>query len=242
MTPTFNLETKLWTDKIDIVAGMDEVGRGAFAGPVVAGCVVFDSKIQNLRSMIPIRIDDSKRLTARQREASAIWIKENALMWGIGEASVAEINKFGIIKATHKAFRRAIKDAEIRCSSSIQYLLLDAFYIPRIRKLDMNRKGSKSRKGKQLAIVKGDQKSISIAAASIIAKVYRDSLMTQLSNKQSLSIRNNPSFNKYKWDKNKGYGTKEHRDALLEYGITKHHRNQFINSFLTNNQQLKTNN
>ena len=111
--PDFSFEKALWKKNYKAVAGVDEVGRGSFAGPVVAGCVVFHSIFNEA-----LVINDSKKLTSIQREKADKWIKENALCWGIGEASVTEINRLGIVKATEKAFRRAIAN----CTLSINYL------------------------------------------------------------------------------------------------------------------------
>jgi ribonuclease HII len=216
--PNFRFERKLWKKGYKIVAGVDEVGRGSFAGPVVAGCAVFDEnskfKIHNLE----VRIDDSKRMTAKQREKSEKWIKENALSWGIGEISTTLINRSGMAKATKKAFRKAISETRKKLGKKIDYLLADAFFISYVPGLPKKRR--------QLAIIDGDQKSISIAAASIIAKVYRDKLMISLS-KQS-------KYKKYKWGQNKGYGTREHQKAIKKYGITRYHRKKFVNTFLSN--------
>ncbi len=205
--PDFSFEKKLWK-KYKFVAGMDEVGRGSFAGPVVTACVIFP------QISIKVLINDSKKLSSKQRKVSDIWIRENAIAFGIGEASVAQINKFGIKKATEIAFRKAISN--INKARKVEYLLMDAFYVPYVKGL---------KRKNQLAIVKGDQKSLSIAAASIIAKVYRDKLMVNLSK--------NRSFKKYGWEKNKGYGTKGHRDAISKHGTTKHHRKQFIETWLS---------
>src|SRR5258708_4288131 len=141
--PTFKFEKELWQKGIKIIGGADEVGRGAFAGPVVAACVVF-----NINQEINILIHDSKILTQKQREKANLWIKEKALAYGIGSASVTEINKHGIVKATNIAFRRAIRNV----NSSIEYLLIDAFYVPRVHGVSRN---------KQLAIIKGDSLSVS---------------------------------------------------------------------------------
>lgn len=272
--PNFKFENRLWKRGFKIVAGADEVGRGCFAGPVVAGCVSFpqvlNSKLQMLKK--EIRIDDSKKLTNKQRGVAEKWIKENSLAWGIGEASVSEINRLGMTKATSSAFRRAVANANIRLHSRIEYLLVDAFFIPYTRGLPIgknkqprikptlrfSRKFSKSLftaslhpraksprisqglnkgvrghrnpkidnlRGRQTAIINGDEKSISIAAASILAKVYRDKLM--------ISLSENLKFKKYGWDTNKGYGTKKHRMAIVRYGIIRHHRKMFVETFLT---------
>lgn len=238
--PDFSFEKELWQRGIDFVAGIDEVGRGCFAGPVVASAValsansttksgqVFQFPIFN-KNKKKVIINDSKKLTLGQRENSAEWIKENALTWGVGVGSVALINKRGIKRATDFAFRSALKNAEVRLNRRVEYLLIDAFYIPFVRGLPVGRKityrkglTKKTVKfyGKQLAIKKGDQKSLSIAAASIIAKVYRDKLMVGLSR--------DLKFKKYGWDENKGYGTLLHRMAIETYGVTKLHRLQFV--------------
>lgn len=212
--PDFSFEQKIWKRGYKFIGGIDEVGRGALAGPVVAAAVVFvEQKTESFwfkAQQEKITIKDSKKMSSKQREIANKWIKENALTWGIGSSSVSEINKFGIVKATQIAFRKAIKS----CNKRIDFLMIDAFYIPYV--IGLKRK-------KQLAIIKGDTKSISIAAASIIAKVYRDNLMTKLSN--------NPKYKKYKWGENKGYGTKVHQNAIKTYGKTRLHRVSFLFKF-----------
>lgn len=219
MTPNFNFERKLWDRGISYVVGVDEVGRGCFAGPVFAACIGFSSD-----TSIPagIRVDDSKRLTHIQRKRANSWIKKTADIVGIGIASVVEIDNIGIVKASFRAMRRAVTDAEENYPLAadcvaIEHLLVDAFDIPNFRGFPKRR---------QTPIVKGDGLSLSIAAASIVAKVARDNLMEKLSNLRD--------YRKYKWHKNKGYGTREHRDALLKYGPTRHHRRQFVETFTRN--------
>lgn len=214
MFPDFSFEKKYWKKNFRVVAGVDEVGRGCFAGPVVAGCVAFspNSKFDDLSSK-KIFINDSKKVTPRRREVASFWIKKNALCYGIGWATVGEINRFGIKKGSEIAFRRAIKN----CGKRINYLLIDAFYIPHTKGL---------KRKNQKPIIKGDAKSFSIAAASIVAKVYRDRLMTKLSQQ--------PKYKKYQWNKNKGYGTLSHRKAIKKYGITKLHRKKFVETFIKN--------
>ncbi|MCL4338289.1 ribonuclease HII [Patescibacteria group bacterium] len=252
--PDFSFENKCWQKGYDLVIGVDEVGRGAFAGPVVAGAVVLKRFNQwkvtsDNRSAGPVvagtavvkeksyvlgveymGIDDSKRLSPQKREKLDIEIRKY-FYFGIGQAGVAEINRFGIVAATEKAMRCAIKrvlDQGLRIKEnenpknpdscfiirdSNVFLLLDGFnikYIPGI--------GLKNQK----AIIKGDRKSISIAAASIVAKVARDNMMCELSGK----------YEKYKWDENKGYGTSYHRLALSEYGATRFHRRQFVSAYI----------
>lgn len=229
MRPNFEYETSFW-EKGLVVAGADEVGRGAFAGPVVASTVVFGHPEANEMSdriflnrfyrpdfhrnsrMTGVIINDSKKLNRNQREKADIWIRKNALAFGIGEASVEEINKLGILKAIHKAYRRSIKNINFE----INHLLVDAFYVPNLLGLP---------KGKQTPIIRGDSASFSIAAASIVAKVYRDNLMFEHAKKSS--------HKKYFWHKNVGYGTHAHRQAILEHGMTDLHRKQFVESFIT---------
>jgi ribonuclease HII len=174
----------------EIVAGIDEVGRGAWAGPLVAGaCIVKEG--------FPVEgIDDSKKINSTKREKLSNMIKQNHLS-SIGSVSTSEINEVGLSKATYIAIARAIDLLPVKPT----ILLIDGNYT-----YDF---GIKTQN-----IPKGDSKSISIAAASIVAKVYRDNLMTQL------------SFNypDYRWDKNVGYGTQSHIDGLLTSGVSKHHR------------------
>jgi ribonuclease HII len=210
MNPSFDYERKLWDRGLRFVGGADEVGRGAFAGPIVAAACAFapNSNFQfpiYNQSKNKIIINDSKKLSSKQRELASIWIKENCLAWGVGAGSVYEINKYGIVKATNKAFRRAMKDLKLEA------LLVDAFYVPYV--LGIQKKN-------QTPIIKGDAKSLSIAAASIIAKVYRDKIMQGLSKKFR--------FKKYGWAENMGYGTAKHRVAILKHGTTRHHRKDYL--------------
>jgi ribonuclease HII len=225
--PNFRYEKKLWKKGYKLVAGVDEVGRGCFAGPVVAGCVVFSWGIR-----IPgdIVVDDSKKLRPRQRKIVNDWIRENAVTYGTGEVSAGVINKIGMTKATQMAFRRAVANASNRLGKRVDYLLIDYFFAPYVRGLPMARKEArKNRKlndgrARQKAIVNGDEKSISIAAASIVAKVYRDKYMASLGKK--------PRYKKYGWEKNRGYGTRQHQEAIKKYGVTRYHRKAFVETFL----------
>lgn len=231
--PNFSSEKRLWKKGFQFIAGLDEVGKGSFAGPVVAGCVVFkpDTKVPK-----NIYINDSKRVTPKRRKIANKWIIKNALIWGTGEVTARVINKVGISKAAQMAFRRAIENANNRMQKRIDYLLIDAFFVPYIRGLPMRRKTARKNynlrdgNARQLAIVKGDQKSVSIAAASIIAKVHRDNIMKSLSK--------NPRYIRYGWDKNKGYGTKEHGRAIKKFGISKYHRKQFVETFLSKSKRV----
>jgi ribonuclease HII len=211
----FSYESPLWENGL-MVGGVDEVGRGALAGPVVSGCVVFRSGI-----IIPehIKINDSKVLTSKMRMEASEWIKFNSVSWGIGGASAKTINKIGIVKATQVAMRRAVLIANQNLINQklniVEHLLLDAFYLPRAKSLPLS---------SQTAIVKGDGKSVSIAAASIIAKVYRDELMERLSG--------NKIYQNFGWETNKGYGTKFHQDAIAKHGASLHHRDLFLRRIL----------
>lgn len=222
--PDFSYERKLWKKGFKFIAGVDEVGKGCFAGPLVAAAVAF---APNSNYQLPISnefskliiINDSKQMSPKQREMADKWIRKNALTFGIGQASVAQINRLGIKKASEIAFREAIKNSSIRVSR-IEYLLIDAFYIPFVKGL---------RRKNQTPIIKGDTKSISIAAASIIAKVYRDRLMQGLARK--------PKYKFYGWGRNKGYGTREHQEALKKYGTTRQHRKQWVETWERNSKK-----
>ncbi|CAN5330278.1 ribonuclease HII [soil metagenome] len=200
--PDFSYENELYKKGFKFIGGVDEVGRGAFAGPVVAACVVFKENTN-----IKVLINDSKKLSSKQRELANHWIKNNAQYFGIGSASSGKIDKVGIKKTTEIAMRQAIKN----CHIEIEHLLVDAFYIPKVKSISKNN---------QTPIIKGDSKSFSIAAASIIAKVYRDKLMTTYSL--------NPKYKNYNWGKNKGYGTLDHRIAIKKYGKSRLHRVSFL--------------
>jgi ribonuclease HII len=174
----------------------------------------------------------SKKLTPRRREIADEWICKNAKMHGVGEVSASIVNRVGMAKATNMAFRKAVADANLRAKRRIEYLLIDAFYVPYIRGIPIRRKTARKdhklrdRNARQRAIVNGDEKVISIAAASIVAKVYRDSLMKKIGKRER--------YKKYDWVNNKGYASKKHQNAILKYGITGYHRKQFVDTFLKN--------
>jgi len=201
--PDFRFEKGYWKKGYGVVIGVDEVGRGALAGPVVAGAVA----LKRGDSLLGIGIDDSKRLAAKKREGLAKIIRKDAAV-GIGEVGVAYINRHGIVKATQKAMRKSIANLKLHKNPKI-FVLVDAFHVKYIPGVGLEN---------QKAIIKGDQKSISIAAASIIAKVYRDKLMVRLGKK----------YPKYKWRENKGYGTEKHLAAIKKHGPTKLHRLAFL--------------
>lgn len=179
---------------IDQIAGVDEVGRGPLAGPVVAAAVILpqDEKILNL--------NDSKKLTAKKREELAETIKSKAIAFGYGIVEADEIDRINIYQATLKAMELAIRNL----NKAPEHLLIDAVKLPQVTI-------------GQTSIIGGDGKSASIAAASILAKVYRDNLMLELDR----------LFPQYSFKRNKGYGTKEHLSALKEYGPCLYHRKSF---------------
>lgn len=192
----FSIETTLWNQGLDYICGIDEVGRGCFAGPVVAGAVIFPSNSKLIEG-----IADSKLLTPLKRQELGVRIKNQALGWAIGEESVETINRVGIGQATQMAFSLAVKNLQ----KAADFFLIDAFYIKSLDKI------------KQKPIVNGDKISASIAAASIIAKVYRDGLMQKL----------HLDFPMYGFDRHKGYGTLFHRQMIKKFGLSNLHRKSF---------------
>lgn len=162
VTPTLNLENNLWKEGKRYICGIDEVGRGCFAGPVVVGAVIFPKDVK-----LPEGIADSKLLKPRTREKLAPAIKKCASFWAVAEVNVSTINNVGIGKATQMAFRKVVKSLD----QSPDFILIDAFYIKQL-----NRK-------RQKAVKDGDKLCASISAASIIAKVHRDKLMKKLHKK-----------------------------------------------------------
>lgn len=206
--PTFEEEKRLWREGIEHVIGIDEVGRGAFAGPIVAAGVVYTP---NFRHPFLSRVNDSKLLSLKQREELSEKIISNALFFAIESIDIDFINRHGIGKANIAVFRKVVKKLLKNFDDSNHFTLIDGFhgkYLPG---------GIK----KQKAIIKGDRKSLSIASASIIAKVYRDNLM-----KEAASV-----YPNYNFGQNKGYGTKTHRDALKTYGVLGFHRTSFCSGW-----------
>lgn len=206
--PDFAEESKLWELGYKYVIGVDEVGRGSFAGPVSAAAVVFECETEELQGL---GINDSKLLKPTQRYKLSKLIRESCVSYSVSTVGVNTINKHGIVKATEAAFRKAISSIMYQVES-IKYeecfLLVDGFHIKYIKGIGLKN---------QKAIIKGDRKSISIAAASIIAKVHRDSLMKKLSKQ----------YPQYGFEKHKGYGTKAHQAAIKKNGLTKLHRTSF---------------
>ena len=182
-----------------VICGIDEAGRGPLAGPVVAGAVVLPKGSRILY------INDSKKLSAKKREELFDIIKEEAVSVGIGMASPERIDEINILQATYEAMRQAIANLSVKP----ELLLNDAVMIPGV---DI----------KQVPIIKGDAKSISIGAASIMAKVYRDHMMEEY----------DKVFPGYDFASNKGYGSKEHIEALHRLGPCPIHRCSFLKNIL----------
>jgi ribonuclease HII len=192
--PHFHHELRLAKTLKGPLCGVDEVGRGPLAGPVMAAAVILD------QHAIPAGLNDSKKLTERMREALFPQIMTMAVAVGVGEASVEEIDRLNIRRATHLAMARAVNALSVTAA----FALVDGNDAPRLA-------------CPCETLVKGDGESFSIAAASIIAKVTRDRLMARLHH-------DHPG---YAWAKNKGYGTAEHFAGLKRHGISVHHRRSF---------------
>ena len=186
-------ENELYESGIKYIAGIDEVGRGPLVGPVVTAAVILP------RDFYDERINDSKKLTEKKRELLYNVIMENALSVGIGISSEEVIDEINILEATKKAMIEAVNNLSVKP----EHLLIDAV------KLNINMP--------QTSIIKGDAKSESIAAASIVAKVTRDRMMVELDKEHP----------EYDFKHNKGYGTKKHIEAIEKYGILKEHRKTF---------------
>lgn len=194
MRCTWRFEREARGQGCAVVAGVDEVGRGALCGPVVAGAVVLGDGF-DVRGL-----DDSKRLTRLQREKAAERIRTRALAWAVASAEPAEIDRHNILKATYLAMRRALAALGI----APDLVLVDALTIPEVTVA-------------QRAIVKGDALSVSIAAASIVAKVARDAMMADCDRR----------FPGYGLARNMGYGSSDHREALRRMGPSEIHRRSF---------------
>ncbi|MBI9043446.1 MAG: ribonuclease HII [Anaerolineaceae bacterium] len=196
--PDLQLECQIWESGSVHIAGLDEAGRGAWAGPVSAGAVILPVNKDILVTLAGVR--DSKRMTPRQRNFWVEKIKTCCLSWGVGFASHQEIDQNGIVPATHLAMLRALAQLSI----SPQHLLIDALRLPEIEL-------------PQTAIKKGDAKSLSIAAASVLAKTSRDTLMIQYGEEMPV----------YAFECHKGYGTRKHQKALTKCGPCDIHRKSF---------------
>ncbi|TMV04909.1 ribonuclease HII [Ruegeria sediminis] len=193
-TPNYDLELALRARGYLRIAGVDEVGRGPLAGPVVAAAVVLNP------DDIPEGLNDSKKLTPGRRDALERILQDRAEV-SVAQASVAEIDRHNILRASHLAMERAVAALD----PAPDFLLIDGNMIPRGLGLPSQ------------AVVKGDSRSVSIAAASIAAKIWRDRVMVDLAQQH-------PG---YGWETNAGYPSKQHREALQNLGVTPHHRRSF---------------
>ena len=183
-----------------IVCGIDEAGRGPLAGPVAAGAVILP------KDLVLYYLNDSKKVTPRRREILFDEIKKNAVSWQVALVSEKEIDAINILQATYEAMRKAVDGLSVKPDM----LLVDAVTIPEISI-------------RQQGIVKGDAKSVSIAAASILAKVTRDHLMEEY----------DTLYPEYGFGKHKGYGTKQHVEAIRKYGPCPIHRMTFLKNILS---------
>ena len=199
-SPHLKFESDLWDSGLVHIAGLDEAGRGALAGPVAVGAVILPNDKTLLASKLS-RARDSKQLTPPQRETLAPVIKETALAWSVGFSTADEIDSQGIVRATRLAAIRALHQFSI----SPQYLLTD--FRLELPQLEIS----------QTSIVKGDVHCLSIACASILAKTERDALMRELDER----------YPGYGLGKHKGYGTQAHRSAMKRKGLTAVHRKTF---------------
>lgn len=194
--PTLEFELSLWNDGFIRIAGIDEAGRGAWAGPVCAAAVVLPIDPSLTQTLKGVR--DSKLMAPLERETWAPRIRETALGWGVGFASAQEIDTLGIVPATKLAATRALE------TLSPDYLLTDALLF---RELELP----------QTSLIKGDQRSLSVAAASVLAKTSRDALLRELDSR----------YPGYGFARHKGYGTYIHREAIGRLGVCAEHRKTF---------------
>ena len=198
-TNKLKYEKNLWRQGYKYIAGIDEAGRGPLAGAVYACAIVFKKDY-----IIP-EVQDSKKLSEKKREFLFDVIKKNAISYAIGTADEGEIDTINIRQATFIAMQRAVDGLNIKPD----YLLIDGFDLP-------------DSHIPSVGIIKGDDKSFTISAASIMAKVTRDAYMKDLDKK----------YPNYKFVRNKGYGTKEHIEAIKKYGITPVHRKSFLSKII----------
>jgi len=220
MVDKLNYEKSLWDKGLDLIAGVDEVGRGALAGPMVVGAVIL--KADDLKQLdlseytnndvskrifetnLYLQIKDSKLLTPKKRGELSAFIIQNCLCYSVFEIPSQEIDSYGISACTQKGFSEVVKSLKIKP----EHVLTDAFPIKAFPQAI------------QTNIISGDRVSLTIAAASIVAKVFRDSLMCDLGKL--------PSYSCYGFERHKGYGTKLHMENILKHGPSDIHRRSFI--------------
>ena len=196
---TYEFEHKAHEEGFAVVCGVDEAGRGPLAGPVYAAAVILPDGLEDMG------INDSKKMSEKKREALFDIIIENATAYGIGFATETEIDEINILNATFLAMRRAVEAMGVK---------------PDLVLVDGNRKPNTGYE--EMTLVKGDAKSISISAASILAKVSRDRYMRDLAERHP----------EYKFEQHKGYGTKLHYEMIEQYGILPDHRRSFLKKIL----------
>lgn len=196
--PDLAFESALWQADCGWIAGLDEAGRGAWAGPVVAGVVVLPRSLEMQQILSGVR--DSKQVSPQQRAALAPLVKAAAACWAVGFADASEIDRYGIVPSTRLAMQRALANLSL----NPDHLLIDALFLPEIPT-------------GQTSLIKGDQRSLSIAAASILAKTSRDAWMCAC---ESL-------YPQYAFARHKGYGTRLHQERLAQYGPCPIHRQSF---------------
>lgn len=196
--PDLSFETALWNAGIHFVAGIDEAGRGALAGPVAAGAIILPVDDRLSRALKGVR--DSKQMTPSERDAWAARLPGLAMTWAVGFASAQEIDAIGIVPATRLAVHRALA----QLAPSPQHLLLDYLQLPECSL-------------PQTALIKGDARSLSIAAASILAKTARDKILCQLEQE----------YPGYGFAAHKGYGTSAHIQSIRRLGYSETHRHSF---------------
>jgi ribonuclease HII len=196
--PNLAFEQALWRGGLHRVAGLDEAGRGAWAGPVCAAAVILPSCADVAEQLNGVR--DSKQMLPAARCRWAAQIHVVAAAWGVGFASCTEIDRLGIVPATRLAMQRALQ----QCADSAEHLLIDALFLP-------------AEAIPQTALIKGDARSLSIAAASVLAKTARDALLVEMDQR----------YPGYGFAAHKGYGTAAHRAALRHLGACPEHRLSF---------------
>jgi ribonuclease HII len=198
LAPDLSIESQLWRAGIQYIAGIDEAGRGALAGPVAAGAVILPQGSTLLDTLRGLK--DSKQLTPVQREVWAELLQQVACAWGVGYASQEEIDRIGIIPATRLAAQRAMDNFDL----PVEHLLLDYLFLPEVHLPQTN-------------LIKGDQRSLSIAGASVLAKTARDRLLVEL----------DTQYPGYGFAAHKGYATAQHLAALDRLGPSPVHRVSF---------------
>ena len=195
--PDFSHEKELWANGVELVAGLDEAGRGALAGPVCAASIIFSKDVK-----LALKVNVSKKRTPQKREELTPLIMGRALTWSVGSAEVWEIEELGINGASELAMQRAFEGMEL----DPHKVLIDYFKVSFLSEQ------------KQIPLKFGDTLSSSIAAASILAKVFRDKHMAELSK----------SYPQYGLDFHKGYATERHREMLIKHGPCEIHRESFL--------------